>query len=172
MSGGIALVLLSGAAGAALARLLRLPFWPLIGSIAGAATARLVSGADIQLPTPWQVTAQLLAGTVVGLTIKPGVLRELRSVLLPGLVVVLGLIGFGVGWGILIGYASSTDVPTAVFGMVPGGVGEMLASATAVGADAAVVAAMHVVRLLVVLSTLPLLLRLARAFARRWGSAG
>ncbi|PXY27871.1 AbrB family transcriptional regulator [Prauserella muralis] len=172
MSAGLVIVLLSGAAGAALARLLRLPFWPLIGSIGGAATARLLAGAELGVPVPWQVAAQLLAGTVVGLAIRPGVLRELRTVLTPGLVVVLTVIGLGVGWGVLIGRLSTADVPTAVFGMVPGGVGEMLASATAVGADTAVVAAMHIARLVVVLSCLPLLIRLARAFARRWHDDG
>ncbi|WP_199433659.1 AbrB family transcriptional regulator [Qaidamihabitans albus] len=172
MNAGVVIVLVCGAAGATLACLLRLPFWPLIGSIGGAATARLVAGVELDVPVPWQVAAQLLAGTVVGLAIEPGMLRELRTVLAPGLIVVLAVIGLGVGWGVLIGHLGTADVATAVFGMVPGGVGEMLASATAVGADTAVVAAMHIARLVVVLSCLPLLIRFARAFARRWDDAG
>lgn len=48
--------------------------------------------------------------------------------------------------------------------MVPGGVGEMVAPATALDADSAVVAGMHVVRLLVVVSVTPLLVR----WAGRW----
>ena len=172
MTAGVVWVLLGGAAGAALARPLRLPFWPLTGSIAGAAVVRLVLGGHIAVPTGWQTGAQVLVGTVVGLAVAPGVLREFRAVLLPGLLAVAGILGLGVGWGLVVGHSGATGTAAAVFGMVPGGVGEMMAAATAVGADTAVVAAMHLVRLVVVLSCLPLLIRCARVFGRRWGGRG
>ncbi len=172
MTAGVVWLLLGGAAGAALARPLRLPFWPLIGSIAGAAAVRLASGGDIAVPAGWQTAAQVLVGTVVGLAVAPGVLRDFRAVLLPGLLAVVALLGFGVGWGLVIGDSGEVDVVAAVFGMVPGGVGEMMAAATAVQADTAVVAAMHLVRLIVVLSCLPLLVCCARAFGRWWDGRG
>lgn len=161
-------LLLGGAAGAALARPLRLPFWPLTGSIAGAAAVSLTSGGDIVVPAVWQTTAQVLVGTLVGLSVAPGVLRDFRTVLLPGLLAVVAILGFGVAWGLVVGHSGKAGLPAAVFGMVPGGVGEMMAAASAVHADTAVVAAMHLVRLLVVLSCLPLLIRCARAFERWW----
>ncbi|MDT0378177.1 AbrB family transcriptional regulator [Streptomyces sp. DSM 42041] len=172
MSAGVVWLLLGGAAGAALAKPLRLPFWPLIGSIGGAAVVRLWSGGDVALPFAWQTAAQVLVGTVVGLAVAPGVLRDFRAVLLPGLLAVVAILGFGVGWGLLLGHTGATEAPAAVFGMVPGGVGEMLAAATAVHTDTAVVAAMHLVRLVVVLSCLPLLVRCAQAFGRWWEARG
>lgn len=168
MSAGVLWLLLGSAAGAALAKPLRLPFWPLIGSIAGAAAVRLASGGHDTLPTAWQTGAQVLVGTVVGLAVLPGVLRDFRTVLVPGLLAVVAILGFGVAWGLVVGHSGAAEVPAAVFGMVPGGVGEMMAAATAVHTDTAVVAAMHLVRLVVVLSCLPLLVRGARAFGRWW----
>lgn len=168
MTAGVVWLLLGGAAGAALARPLRVPFWPLIGSIAGAATVRLAYGGHLAVPAGWQTTAQILVGTLVGMSVLPGVLRDFRAVLLPGLLAVFALLGFGVGWGLVVGHSGEADLVSAVFGMVPGGVGEMMAAATAVHADTAVVAAMHLVRLIVVLSCLPLLVRCARAFGRWW----
>jgi uncharacterized protein len=168
VTGGVAVLLLGGAAGAALARPLRLPFWPLTGSIGGAAAVRLVSGGHVAVPAVGQAAAQVLVGTVVGVAVAPGVLREFRAVLLPGLPAVLAILGFGVGWGLLMGGNGAVDETAAVFGTVPGGVGEMMAAATAARADTAVVAAMHLVRLIVVLSCLPLLVRCARVFGRWW----
>lgn len=172
MTSGVVALLLGGAAGAALAGVLRLPFWPLIGAIVGAAAVRLASGGHIAVPAGWQTAAQVLVGTVVGLAVAPGVLRDFRAVLLPGLLAVVAILGFGVGWGLVVGRSGGVGAPAAVFGMVPGGVGEMMAAATAVRADTAVVAAMHLVRLLVVLSCLPLLVRCARAFAGWWEKRG
>jgi uncharacterized protein len=172
VTAGVVTLLLGGAAGAALAKPLRVPFWPLIGSIAGAAVVCLASGGRIALPAGWQTGAQVLVGTVVGMAVAPGVLRDFRAVMLPGLLAVAAIVGLGVGWGVVVGRSGATDVVSAVFGMVPGGVGEMMAAATAVQADTAVVAAMHLVRLILVLSCLPLLVRCARAFERWWDGRG
>ncbi|EST38734.1 hypothetical protein N566_05825 [Streptomycetaceae bacterium MP113-05] len=172
MTAGAVWLLLGGAAGAALAKPLRLPFWPLIGAIAGAAAVRLASGGHMAIPAGLQTVAQVLVGTVVGLAVAPGVLRDFRTVLLPGLLAVVAILGFGVGWGLFVGRTGAAAVPAAVFGMVPGGVGEMMAAATAVRTDTAVVAAMHLARLVVVLSCLPLLVRGARVFERWWGERG
>jgi uncharacterized membrane protein AbrB (regulator of aidB expression) len=54
----------------------------------------------------------------------------------------------------------------AVFGMVPGGVGEMVAAVASMGGDSALVAGIHLVRLLVVVSVMG---QLARWFQRRDG---
>ncbi|OEV30742.1 hypothetical protein AN219_09050, partial [Streptomyces nanshensis] len=57
----------------------------------------------------------------------------------------------------------------ALLGSIPGGVGEMVSAAAGLGADSGLVAGMHLIRLVVVLSALPLLLRWAR---RRYGRSG
>lgn len=160
------LAVVSGAlVGASLARLARLPFWPLTGAIVGAALAHVVVGGDVSFPSWWSITAQILVGAAVGSSVAPGLFREFRMILAPGTLAVVSIISTGIAFGLAIAWLGLADPVTAVFGMVPGGVGEMVAAATVSEADPALVAGMHVVRLLVVLLSLPLLVRFAQWIA-------
>lgn len=159
MTGELALLVLGGVVGAGAARALRLPMWPLTGALVGAAAARLAMSSSVQIPNTWSVGAQVLVGTAVGATVAPDLLRQFRAVLVPGVVAVVALVGVGAGCGLAMGAAGILEPTVAAFGMVPGGVGEMVAAAQALRADSALVAGIHVVRLLVVLWSLPLLVR-------------
>jgi len=156
------LLLAGGVLGAALAKRLRLPMWPITGSIIGAAVVHLLAGGSGQVPAWWAFVAQVLVGTAVGVTIGPDVLRDFRKVAVPGSIAVIVIVAIGLGSGVLMAVTNVLDPTVAVFGMIPGGVGEMVAAATALGADTPLVAAMHLARLLVVLGTLPLFVRWAR----------
>jgi uncharacterized protein len=160
-AGAVVVLLLGGALGAVGGRLLRLPLWPLTGALLGGALVHAAVGGSMTVPSWWSLLAQLLVGTAVGATIVPGLFQQFRAVLLPGLLAVVSIIGIGILCGLAIGAGGRVSDVVAVFGMVPGGVGEMVAAATALHADSAVVAGMHVTRLVLVLSMLPLLLRLA-----------
>jgi len=156
------LLLASGGLGAAAGRVVRLPMWPLTGSIVGAAVMHVLLSGSSSAPSWWGVLAQVLVGAAVGAGIAPGVAREFAAVLVPGVLCVVAIIGVGIGCGLALSAAGQVAPVVAVFGMVPGGVGEMVAAATSLHADSALVAGMHVARLLVVLWTLPWLVRLAR----------
>lgn len=149
----------SGTVGAFVARALRVPLWPMTGAIVGAAVLHLVLGGASQVPAWWSLLAQVLVGTAVGSRVNPGLVREFRAVLVPGTVAVLSIVLAGIGLGLAIAVTGLVDPIVAIFGLVPGGVGEMVAAVTALGGDSSVVAGMHLVRLLVVLSLLPILVR-------------
>jgi uncharacterized protein len=75
---------------------------------------------------------------------------------------VFGPVVAGVVGGLLLTWM---QLPAGtLLGSVPGGVGEMVAVAAGLHADSALVAAMHLVRLVVVLLSLPLLRRWARGW--------
>lgn len=158
-----ALLLLSAVAGAVAARALRVPMWAVTGSIAGAGATQLWLGGP-GLPSWCGVAGQVLVGISLGSAIDPAVLRQFRVLLGPGCLAVATLIAAGLAGGAAIAASGRLGVPEAVLGTVPGGVGEMVAAATALRVDSAVVAGMHVTRLVVVLLTLPLLIR----WASRW----
>jgi uncharacterized membrane protein AbrB (regulator of aidB expression) len=82
-------------------------------------------------------------------------------------VVLIVAVGAGIGAALTLGGALG---PTpALLGSIPGGVGEMVAAAAGLGGDSGLVAGMHLIRLVVVLSALPLLLRWARRLEERDG---
>ena len=151
MSIGVLLALLAGgSAGAAIGRLARLPLWPLTGALVGAGVIHLVVGGGNTLPAWCVFAAQVLVGSTLGARLGPTVLREFRQVMAPGLVAVLVTVGAGVGLGLALWASNGIGLVESVFGMVPGGVGEMVAAVASLDGDSALVAAMHLVRLLVV----------------------
>ena len=160
----IALLLLSGGIGAGAARLLRLPMWPITGSIAGSAGMQAVLSGTTALPSWCGVAGQILVGVSLGSAIDLAVLRQFRAMLAAGIIAVATLVATGLVGGAVIAATGLLRRTEAVLGTIPGGLGEMVAAATALGVDSAVVAGMHVARLLVVLLTIPLLVR----WAARW----
>lgn len=169
MTPTLLLLFAGGGAGAWVGRRLRLPMWPLTGAVLGAVLLGLLLPGAVSVPSGWRLVAQVLVGAAVGAGIEPEVLEEFRAVLVPGLLAVVSIVAVGVGTGLLIAASGHVDHVSAVLGMIPGGVGEMVASATALDADVPVVAGMHVVRLVVSLAALPLVTRLVVAIAGRSG---
>jgi uncharacterized protein len=152
-------LLAGGSAGAFAGRLLRFPMWPLTGALVGAAAVHLAIGGGAVLPTWCVFVAQVLVGSAVGASLGPTVLREFRQVMVPGLAAVLVTVAAGVGLGAALWSANGLGPVEAIFGMVPGGVGEMVAAVASIGGDSALVAGMHIVRLLVVVTVIGALVR-------------
>lgn len=160
------LLLCLGGAGAAVGRKLHLPMWPLTGAILGAATIHLFGFAAAATPAWLSVAGQLLVGCFVGSTVGRALFTTVRSVSAQGAVVVVAILGLGAAGGAGLALAGLLEPTPALLGSIPGGVGEMVAAAAGLGADSALVAGMHLIRLLLVLSALPWLLR----WSRHWRS--
>jgi membrane AbrB-like protein len=155
-------VLGSASAGAAVARILRLPMWPMTGAVLGAAAFHLALPGTVRVPTAWVFIAQVAVGTSVGARLGKSLIRDFGQVVVPGLVVMGTVLPVGVGLGFLLSRSDGMGEMEAVFGMVPGGVGEMVAAVTALGGDSALVAGMHLARLLVVIWAIHLMVAVLR----------
>lgn len=160
-------LLAGGTAGAAVGRLVRLPLWPLTGALVGAAAVHIAMGGGVVLPSWCVFAAQVFVGSTVGARLGPTVLSEFRNVMVPGLVAVLVTVTVGVGLGVVLWASNDLGIVEAVFGMVPGGVGEMVAAVASLDGDSALVAGMHLVRLLVVVTVMGSLVRWFRRRGRR-----
>lgn len=154
----------AGAAGATAGRLLRLPMWPITGALLGSAAANVIMAATISLPFGLGFAAQVLVGTAVGASVLPGFAREIGKLIAPAATVVAVLVTAGIAAGVVMSWLGVLGQTEALLGMVPGGVGEMVAAASALSADSALVAGIHVIRLLLMVWTLPLMIR----WAARW----
>lgn len=162
----VVLLLAGAVAAAAFFRLLRVPMWPISGGVVGAGAVHLILGGTTAMPAVLSPTAQVLVGAAIGATIGPEIFREFAKFLTPGILSVLLVVGTGVGLGFGLHALGLLPPAEAVLGTVPGGVGEMVAAAISLEVDSAVVAGIHLVRLLVVMWTLPLLVRFARFLGR------
>jgi len=163
-----AALLAGGALGALVGRVLHLPLWPLTGALVGAGSVQLLVGNGAPFPASAVFIAQVLVGSTVGARLGPTVLQEFRLVVVPGVVAVVATVVAGIGLGVGVGSIFPIGLTEAVFGMVPGGVGEMVSAVASLGGDSALVAGMHIIRLLVVVTVLG---ALVRWFRRREGGA-
>lgn len=167
------IAVLAGSFGAAMVfRWARIPLWPLIGGLVGAGAVNLGFGLGAHVPPGFGLIGQLLIGTAIGATIGPEVFRQFRRILAPGVLAVTVVLGAGLLFGWLFAVWELMGPAEAMLSLLPGGVGEMVAAAIALDLDGALVAGVHVVRILTVLLSLPLVFWASEIIYRRWIAKG
>lgn len=100
-----------------------------------------------------------IIGAGVGASINAKVLRDFKPFAVAGLLMTAFLItsGFALGW--VLAAVTEIDLLTAVLGCAPGGATPLIILAGELGADAQLVAAMHISRVLILSILLPVLIR-------------
>jgi membrane AbrB-like protein len=144
-----------GVAGGLLALRLGVPTGDLIGPIVVVATVNLLWAGPGPLAEGFRTAAMLFIGTAVGVQMSRQSLRLLRRVWLPAAAVIATLITVGLvlGWG--LSQVTSLDLASALLTGVPGGATTMPAVAHELGGDMRLVAALHLMRQLVVFIVVP-----------------
>lgn len=153
-------VLTAASVGGLLLRLTGLQGGLVLGAMLGAAVFTLVRGGDaVDLPPLLQDGALVVLGAVVGAGVTRAVLADLRALLLPAMLAAAVLILAGIAIALALrwfGLAPADDV----LATSPGALSAVIAVAVDRGTAPAEVALFHLVRLLMVLGTLPLVVLL------------
>lgn len=134
-----------------------LPAGALLGALMTVAAYNLSTDGAAQLPAVIRDTSRILVGTVIGSLVTPALLSSLGvhlpwAVLFTALIILAGLMA---GW--LLARLTGLDMPTALLSCSPGGMPEMSALASELGARVDVVLGIHVIRKIIVLIVVPLL---------------
>lgn len=157
ISGELALTLLIGALGVALARRYSIPGGALTGALAATALGRLF-GAPLCEPPKWlRSLARIFLGLTIGVSVGPATLQAIAEAWLPILLIVFSVIAVSLGAAWAANRLARMPLTTALCGATPGMTTAMIALADDLDADSRIVASMHLVRLVSVLSTLPFL---------------
>lgn len=154
---------ISALVGAALFELLRVPAGALIGATVAVSLLSLTNLGSISiavLPASAQFLSFAALGWLIGQGITREVLRSLASRAVVILVVVAALLILGGGIAVVLVRLGLLDPATAFLATSPGALSQMTALSAAVGADAAVVATLHTVRVVAVILIAPLVLKL------------
>jgi uncharacterized protein len=153
-------VLAAATAGGLLLRLTGLQGGLALGAMLGAAAFTLAQGQDpVPVPPLAQDVALIVLGAVIGAGVTRSVLGDLRGLLVPALIAALTIILAGVAIALALrwfGAAPADDV----LATSPGALSAVIAVAVDRGVAPAEVALFHLVRLLMVLATLPLVVLL------------
>lgn len=156
------LVVLLGCAvsGFGLARLFRLPAPGLLGPMLVSASAHLAGIVEGAPPVLVVAAAQLVIGAQVGARFAGyPVLRVVQAVA-SGFGLTVLMLGAALGCGWLLARASGLSPLLLILALAPGGLAEMSLVALALGDDPALVAAVHIVRVALVVMAAPPLFHL------------
>lgn len=149
-------VLAAATVGGVLLRLTGLQGGLALGAMLGAAVYTLLRGNDvIEVPPLAQDAALVVLGAVIGAGVTRSVLADLRGLLLPAVIASVAIILAGIAIALALrwfGAAPADDV----LATSPGALSAVIAVAVDRGVAPAEVALFHLVRLLMVLATLPL----------------
>jgi membrane AbrB-like protein len=163
----LAVVLLGGAIAAAASRFGVLNPWVIVPMLL--CLAAVAAGIELPLlPTGLQVAAQIAIGASLGLRFRLEHFRSLPRAALAGIFSGLVLIGVS---GILFAWAvealGGLGYETATMAVMPGGLGEMIAAASALGVLPATVAGFQITRSILTNIFAPPLIRVAVARLNR-----
>lgn len=146
-------------AGGYLFERLNVPAGALIGAMVAVAAINLGGVSTSALPEWARFLSFVGIGWVLGQEFTKESLATLRSSLFPILAVVGGLLLAG-GVIMLVLRAAGLDPATAFLAASPGGISQMAAISSAVGANAPVVMTAHLVRVVTVVLTAPIVVRI------------
>lgn len=156
---GVALITLAvGLLAGLVAVKLKIPSGDLVAPIVVLGSINLLGGGLGPMPEVFRWAAMLFIGISVGAQMSQESLRKLRQVAVPALLMVATLIAAGIllGWGLSL--VTSLDLTTALLSAVPGGASTMPIIAHDLGGDFRLVAALQLVRQLVMLVVVPTVL--------------
>ncbi len=137
---------------------LRIPAGALVGAMVLVAIYNIFNGkADI--PANFRLVAQVIVGGLIGLNFTKESVYGLRDLIGPALVLAVGLVVSCVMLGFLISKLTGVDLITAMFSCAPGGIADMTLISEAYGANISKVALLHFVRLITVITILPLIIK-------------
>ncbi|MBS3950228.1 MAG: AbrB family transcriptional regulator [Peptococcaceae bacterium] len=155
----IALTLLIAALGGYIGIRLKIPAGALVGAMLAVAVSNLGFGFSGEIPTNFRTIAQIVVGGILGLSITRQTVSELRTIALPVAVLVFSMIGLSLVAGFILAKVTGWDMATAFFSSSPGGMTEMTLASMSFGADTPKVALLQLVRMISVISLMPLILK-------------
>lgn len=147
-------------AGGWLGQRLRLPGGALLGTLVAVATLGVATGVRVTPPEPARIGAFAVVGLLLGESFDAETRASLRQAAVPIVVTVGGMAVAvaGVAWALHAVF--DLGLVTALLAATPGGLANMVAVSLSIGgSDPLVVGTVHLARVLVVVTVVPVVLR-------------
>lgn len=142
-----------------LGRVLDIPSGTLVFSMVSIIILNISTGRGY-LPRPYKRLAQVLAGTYVGSGIVYNDLLEIKFILVPAIVLITGYAITCILVGTFISRKFNMPIKDAMLACTPAGASDMALIAADIGVDSADVIVIQVIRMVVVTSVFPQIIRL------------
>ena len=153
----VLITLLVGSTGGLLGYILGIPVGALLGSMLAVGIYNCL-GFQAFMPSHIRVGAQIMIGCLLGLNLNLNTFMELRTIIVPALVLVTMLLTWGIMTGFIVFKFCKLDMPTAFLSSSAGGMTELSLLAESLGGDGPKVVLLHFFRLITVVSVMPVIL--------------
>ena len=151
--------LLVGTAGGLAGYKLRLPAGALLGSMLAVGIFNCL-GLQAYMPLEARIGAQILVGCLLGLNLNLETFRQFKTLIKPALIIIISLLTCGVVTGFVLYKFCKLDMYTAFLCCTAGGMTELSLLAVTLGGDGPKVALLHMIRMISVIATMPVIIKL------------
>jgi uncharacterized protein len=138
---------------------LKVPAGALIGAMVGVAAVNLSGSSTAGTGSVLRFVAFAIIGWELGSQVTRETLSAVRDAAGPIMIVVVGLLAAAAGLGWVL-YRAGLDPLTSFLASSPGALSQMAALSADFGANAVVVTVVHLIRVLIVILTAPIIARL------------
>lgn len=135
-----------------------LPIGAVMGSFLAVAIAQVMGLGANKLNVRAKQAVQMVIGGIAGLNINSGLLHELKALFIPGLLVTISHLIFSLLVALLLQKFLKVDFFSALCGSIPAGMSEITIIADDLNADVQLVALMHLFRVSILVTLLPILI--------------
>jgi membrane AbrB-like protein len=160
-------LLASCALGALVGRWLRLPAYMLLGPMLVSAAIHLAGLTTGKPPGVLIAAAQIVVGAGLGSRFSGVRIGRIAHTLVIASALTIMLLTITFAFSMVLNWMTGIPLPALVLAFAPGGLAEMSLVALALGVDAAFVSTHHIVRIILIVSLVPLTFRAFRRFERR-----
>lgn len=112
------------------------------------------------MPLNLRRLTQMFAGALIGSRVTYADVIELKGILVPALILLIGIIAVNLFIGFLINRTSSLELITSLLASAPGGLSDIAIIAKELGGDAPKIAVLHSVRVITVIGIFPILIKI------------
>ncbi|KZL90928.1 AbrB family transcriptional regulator [Clostridium magnum] len=112
------------------------------------------------MPLNLRRLTQMFAGALIGSRVTYANIVELKGILIPACILLIGIIAVNLFIGFLINKTSSLELITSLLASAPGGLSDMALIAKELGGDAPKIAILHTVRVITVIGIFPILIKI------------
>ena len=150
--------LLIGSIGATIFTKLKVPAGAMIGSMVFVAIFNILTSKGY-MPSDLKIVGQVIVGSIVGLNFNKEAILGLKKLVKPASLLVVGLTSTSLILGFSIYKITGLDLITALFSCAPGGLTDMTIMSESFGAKIHIVAILHLIRLITVLTIFPIVIK-------------
>ncbi|MBP1723986.1 MAG: AbrB family transcriptional regulator [Deltaproteobacteria bacterium] len=156
LDGNLLWTLLAAFAGGYAGVKLKIPAGALIGALVATVAIRLLDAKAKEIPYIFGFLGQVFIGLIIGGGVTLELFEHLSKCWIPLVISMVGFIFIGLGFAFLIYKMGYLDFPTAYLGTSPGAMSAIVIVGVEYGANGAIVALFHFLRIILVLITAPI----------------